>query len=243
MIALLLTLPARACPVLADETERAFLAILAAEDPAPALSAAEGSLACADVDGETLARLWLAWGASRWVAGEKDSAAPFLAAARALAPTTWDERLGPEMRAAWSSAEPVAGGTVSANQPVRLDGVQVEAFPYATAGGPHAAQQTTVGFGKVLLVYPGEDTALDVVPSSSAPPRRKRNPWWLVASAGAAAGAGGAYLLARAQDEAMRDAGSPDDLNGAYTVQRVSGYGMWGLGGLAVLGVGAFIVF
>jgi hypothetical protein len=81
-------------------------------------------------------------------------------------------------------------------------------------------------------------SAGDVPTTPTDAPAARRSRWPLWAGLGAGALAGTAALLARAQSGHMTEARSVEDLDAAWTRQRIYGWSAYGLAGVAAVGVG-----
>lgn len=261
LLALVSLAAAAPCPALDAELERATLALVAGDAATAdaALADAAASLACAPATSAQLGHLWLVTGATRHLAGQ--DAAPWLAAARGLAPDAFDARLGPDLRAAFDAAAPPGAATLALEPglPAFLDGAATTAWPASLDAGPHAVQvlgaDGAVRFGREVTLLAGEDalvptglppefvasTATLPLPGAPVEPEKKRSPALLVASAVALAGGGACAALALAQDDAMETAPDVPALEGAFGRQKAFAYGAYGLWGAA--GVGATLYF
>ena len=147
-----------------------------------------------------------------------------------------------------------------------LDGLQVP-FPVSAPPGLHLIQVTDPSNGRsvfarqVFLLDAGERFEVDTgpLPAAGTPPSPPPPPdasladavtpapvdtaarpgrWPLWAGLGAGALAGTAAVLARSQSTAMRNASDLDSLDAAWGRQRAFAYSAYGLGGIALIGVG-----
>jgi hypothetical protein len=197
-----------------------------------------------------VARNWLLEGASAQLQGHHDAAKGPLAAARRAAPTVFDTRLGPDVRAAWEAATPTGAGTLLLEpaRPAFLDGEGIAEWPVPVDDAPHLVQVVgpngTVLFGREVNILAGDDalvqtglgTAEPLPEIPPSPPREvaeKRSPAMLIVAGVAAAGAGACAGGAYAQEPQMKDAKSENTLNAAFTRQQVFGYTTYGLAGVA----------
>ncbi len=251
---LLLAAAAAACPNLDAEVERATAAVLAGDYAAArgALDEAAASFTCAAATPAQLGRYWLVEGAVLHLRGEPDAARAPLAAARTTAPEQFDERLGPKVRAAWTSAAAEGEGTLllEPQREASLDGVSVSAWPAPVSAAPHVVQvlgaDGGVRFGKLVRIAPGEDALVETGPIPDDPlplepleePRHKKSVALLVVAGVAAAGAGACAGGALAQDAQMRAATDVATLDTVYERQQILGYSSYGLAGVAALSVG-----
>lgn len=245
--AIVLLSQAWACPSLDAALETATVSLVEGGDATAPLADADTSLTCANATRGQVARIWLVRGANAWFTGKKDEAVPLLAAARALAPEGYDGRLGEELKTAWEAAKPGANGNLFMDRNANIDGVDVGNFPLSTAAGPHAIQIIDSAWARTVFVESGEDlhveTGLPVeilADPATAPIRKRKSPALLIAAGGAALAAGACASIAYLQDDAMSaaaDQGNGDALESAHTVQVATGYGAYGLAGLAAAGV------
>lgn len=147
-----------------------------------------------------------------------------------------------------------------------LDGLHVP-FPVSAPPGLHLIQITDPSSGRavfarqVFLLDAGERFEVDTGPLPAAGSRPSPPPppgasladavapapadaeatpdrWPLWAGLGAGALAGTAAVLARSQSTAMRNASDLDGLDAAWGRQRAFAYTAYGLGGIALVGVG-----
>jgi hypothetical protein len=226
-----------ACPSVDDELERATAALVDGADPSAALAASEAGLACASTTDAQLARLWLVSGAARQLAGDPEAAMPFYAAARALAPDGFDDRLGDAVRTSWSGATASGAGKLVADRPVKVDGRRVARFPAELASGPHALQAPEVSWARVVMVQSGEDFRVEVpsAPVDGAP--KRKSALFAVLGGVALAGAVGAGAGAIAQTDMMASAADVESLDAAWGAQQGLGYAAIGLATLGTTGV------
>ncbi|MDO9280597.1 MAG: hypothetical protein Q7U06_01745 [Pseudomonadota bacterium] len=248
MIPLLASL-AFACPNIDAEVERATSALIAGDftNARTALQEAEASFACAAATPTQIARFWLVEGATAHLRAETATARVSLAAARATAPTLFDDRLGPEVRATWAAAEPAGSGSLvlEPRRAAFIDGEGVTTWPLTVSAAPHVVQVVgadgSVRFGRVVRIGAGEDAMVEtnlgnepeVLAGAQAPKeaRAKKSPAMLILAGVAAAGAGafaGGALAQNAQMEAAEDLGALDSTFGR---QKAFGYTSYGLMG------------
>lgn len=262
MIALLAALaaPALACPSLDAEVERATTAVVSGdfEVARGALDAARDSFACAAATPTQAARYWLAEGALAQLGGDAAAARAPFAAARSAAPDLFDDRFGPKVRTAWSTAAVDGAGTLLLEppHPASLDGTPVTTWPAPVAATPHLVQvlgaNGRVRYGKLVTIAPGEDALVETgLPAGPEPisevaapvePKRGKSPAMLIVAGVAAAGAGAFAGAALAQNGPMDDAQDLDTLEGAYGRQQIFGWSSYGLMGVTALSVGMHFV-
>lgn len=250
MIALLASV-AFACPSIDSEVERATAALIAGDftTAGTALQAAESSFACAAATPTQIARYWLVEGAAAHLRAETATARTSLAAARATAPTLFDDRLGAEVRATWAAAEPVGSGSLvlEPRRAAFIDGAGVTAWPLTVSAAPHVVQVVgadgAVRFGRVVHIGAGEDamvetnlgsepesvSSLKVAPPKE--PRARKSPALLILAGVAAAGAGAFAGGALAQGPQMDAAEDLETLDNAFGRQQAFGYTSYGLMG------------
>ena len=237
---LLLSAAAAACPDLAESLEAATSSLVAGGDAQSALAEAELRLACTEVDPELLARLWLVHAASRFLAGDTDGAEPFFAAASLASPTTFDERLGPDVRASWETAKLQGPGRLVVDRPVLVDGHKVHKFPHLADSGPHALQSTGMDWAKVVLVAPNEELTVSV-PASAAPAGKSAA--FLVVAGVSLAGAGGLAYGATLQSSVMDGAPDVAALEEAHGTQTALAWSALGLAAVAATSTTLHFVF
>ena len=224
------------CPPLETTVEAATTALVSGADPGTALAGAEASLACGKVDRSVLARLWVVNGAAKLLFGDAPAAEPYFAAAASLSPGAFDDRLGPDARAAWEKAQAGAPGRLGALRPVDVDAVRIKHFPAEVSAGPHAIQALDAAWAEVIVVAPGETFELDVPAATPVLAKRKSAAWGVaggVALAGAAAFGIGAYL----EGQALPDAPSLRALDETWTKEQAFGGAALGLGVLGASGI------
>ncbi|MDP2308196.1 MAG: hypothetical protein Q8P18_19405 [Pseudomonadota bacterium] len=241
-----------ACPNVDAEVERATSALIAGDFAAArtALQSAESSFACAPSTPTQIARFWLVEGAAAHLRADTVSARASLAAARATAPTLFDDRLGADVRATWAAAEPLGSGSLMLEPRLAasMDGQEVGAWPVTLSAAPHVLQvigaDGAVRYGRVVRIGPGEDalveTGLAPEPSMGvgtalppSEPRRKRSPAMVIVASVAAAGAGACAGGALVQNAQMENAADLDTLDAAFDRQKAFGYTSYGLAGAA----------
>ncbi|MES2640561.1 MAG: hypothetical protein V4850_13795 [Myxococcota bacterium] len=252
MILLLASL-ASACPDLNDAVERATSALISGDfaDARTALDAAEASFACAPATTSQIARFWLVEGASAHLRNETANARTFLAAAREAAPTEFDDRLGPEIRATWAAAVPDGSGSLvlEPRRAVLIDGQGVTEWPAIISAAPHVLQVVgadgTVRFGRVVRISAGEDAMVEAnlgnepaaagIAGVAAPKeaRPKKSPAMLILAGVAAAGAGAFAGGALAQNPTLDTATDVETLDSTFARQQAFGYTSYGLMGAA----------
>jgi hypothetical protein len=255
---ILLSSAAFACPDLAAEVERATTALVGGDlaTTQAALDAGTASFACAAASTGDIARYWLVAGALKRVQGDEAGAAPLLAAARNLAARDFDERLGPDLHDAWTTARADGTGTLAVEpaDPALVDGEVIRKWPSGVTASPHVVQvagaEGAILLGRAITLEPGEDALVTtglapgqaVVPT--APPKdiRRKSPALLIVSGVAVAGAGACAGLALAQKPALTAAESQDDLDAAFGLQKVFAYSTWGLAGVAGLSLGVHLI-
>lgn len=249
---------ALACPELAAEVERATAALVGGDlaTTQAALDEGAASFACAPASTGDVARYWLVVGALKRLQGDEAGAAPFLAASYNLAPRDYDERLGPELREAWSTSRAAGTGTlaVEPGDPALVDGSVVKKWPVGVTASPHvvqlAAPDGAVLVGRPITLDPGEDALVTtgLAPGQAgvptAPPKdiKRKSPALLIVSGLAVAGAGACAGLALAQTTSMGEADSADGLDAAFGRQRAFAYSTYGLAGLAGVSLGVHLV-
>lgn len=231
-----------ACPDIAESLDRATSALIEGADTAPALAEAEVRLACTPVEGALLARLWLVHGAAKLLAGDAIGAEPFFAAAGVASPTTFDERLGPDVRKAWESAKLQGPGRLLVDQPILLDGKRVKRFPHVTDSGPHAVQSTGLDWAKVVVVAPNEELTV-TAPAVVAPAAPKKSPALLIVAGTSLAGAGAFAYGATTQTDAMSTAADTAALDQARDTQAAFAWSALGLATVAATTTTLHFVF
>jgi hypothetical protein len=158
----------------------------------------------------------------------------------------FDERLGGEVRAAWTAAEPGANGTLTADRPAIVDGRTLRRFPSSVASGPHAVQSLEHDWSKLIFVPPGEEFRVSVPASSSSATvaKQSQHPIALAITSGVLlAGAGGCAYGAYAQNDVMAAAANVGSLDDAYSLQGVLGWSAVGLGVAGVTAGALYFVF
>lgn len=263
MIMLLASL-AFACPSLDAENERAAAALVAGDFAGAhtAIEAARNSFACAAANREQIGRFWLAEGAAAHLRADTKGAHASLAAARAIGPSLYDNRLGTDIRATWSSAEPLGAGTLllEPRRSALVDGAEVTTWPLTLSSGPHVVQvigaDGKVRYGRLVEIGPGEDALVEtglgpepeVVAATGATtsgaagfgsahvltePKQKKSPAMLILAGVAAAGAGAFAGGALAQNAQIDTAADIETLDSAFGRQKAFGYTSYGLMGAA----------
>lgn len=244
MFLALMNVATAACPDITESLELATSALIEGTDTTPALSEAEVRLACTKVDGPLLARLWLVRGAAKLLAGDAAGAEPFFAAAVVNSPSTFDERLGPDVRKAWESAKLQGPGRIFVDQPVLLDGKRIKRFPHVTDSGPHAVQGVDIDWAKVVVVAPNEELTVTVpLPTKAAPEAAKKSPALLIVAGTSLAGAGGLAYAATTQTDAMSQASDVAALEQAQQTQAVFAWSALGLAAVAATTATLHFVF
>ncbi|MDP2313279.1 MAG: hypothetical protein Q8P41_10265 [Pseudomonadota bacterium] len=247
-----------ACPNIDAEVERATAALVGGDfaKAKTALEAAESSFQCARATPTQLGRYWLVEGASAHLRKDTATARASFAAARATAPDLYDDRLGPDVRAAWAAARPDGDGSLFL-EPTRdalIDGTNVSVWPANVTAAPHLVQVVGadggVRFGRVVRIGRGEDAVVDtgvlVEPTTNADtslaearpviePERKKSPAMLILAGVAAAGAGACAGGAVAQNHEMTVATDRDTLTSSFDRQKVFHYSTYGLAGAAAV--------
>jgi hypothetical protein len=253
MMPLLLASAAFACPNLDAEVERATGALVAGsfDTARDALANAESSFTCAPATTAQVARFWLVEGAAAQLRGDAAAARGPLAAARHAAPDLFDDRLGPDVKAAWEAAASAGRGTLLLEpaRPAFVDGAGVSTWPVPVDAVPHLVQVVggdgAVRFGRLVRIAPGDDVLVQtglgterdplVIADAAVPlePKHKRSPALLIAAGIAAAGAGACAGGAYAQEAQMQAAADTGALDAAFTRQQILGYSTYGLAGAA----------
>ena len=255
MIVLLASLAVAACPDMDTEVERATAALVSGDftTARSALQAAESSFGCAKATNTQLAHYWLVDGAEAHLKGEVARARASLAAARVIAPDVFDDRLGPDVRATWTAAQPDGRGTLLLEPPgaalVNGDGVTV--WPVTLPAANHVVQvlgsDGKVRYGRLIRIGPGEDAVVEtglareaasivdtVVPVEKT---AKKSPALLVLAGVAAAGAAGLAGGALAQGPIIETSTDVDALDAAFGRQQAFGYSSIALAGVSVVGL------
>lgn len=233
-----------ACPDITESIELATGALIEGADTTPALTEAETRLSCTRVDGPLLARLWLVHGAAKLLAGDAVGAEPFFAAAAVVSPTTFDDRLGPDVRKAWESAKLQGPGRILIDRPVLLDGKRINRFPHVADSGPHAVQGVGLDWARVVVVAPNEELTVSVpVPTTSAPETAKKSPALLIVAGASLAGAGGFAYGATTQTDAMSQASDIATLDQAQQTQAAFAWSALGLAAVAATTATLHFVF
>ncbi len=237
----LVSLAMAECPSVADTLESATVDLASGRSAADNLALAEGAFACDRAEPADLARYLLVSGAAKFLDGDKNAAEPYFAAAALADAAYFDDRLGPEIRAAWTTAKLGDAGRIAVNKPVYVDGKSVRKFPRTVDSGPHLLQSPPDGWAKLVYVPPAEDISVDVPTGSAATATAKsrHSPVWLVAAGVAAAGAGGCAYGATTQDAVMENAATGEEVESAYGLQTGLAYTAAGLG-LAAITSGVF---
>ncbi len=142
---------------------------------------------------DAIARLWLVSGAVRSFQGRADEARAAFAAARAVAPDVWIDRLGEPLRAQWAAASPAGLADITlAGIPTGWV-VTVDGGPPPTGrwrAGPHLVQAGPPGAdvqlarhldvfaeeAQVIQLVAGEAGTVAVAPASSAEDRAPQGP-------------------------------------------------------------------
>lgn len=245
---------------------------LRVEDAHTRLDELEGSLACARVDPDALARFLLVEGALAMYEGDATGASSRFQAARALDPTPPDAAFGKKVKAAWDAAPRAAiDAKLELTPPVtegevRVDGRPVTP-PLSVTSGLHLVQVEVRGalvYGELVLV-PSEET-LSVtghrlpMEKALAPPPAPIGPapapgpapvagrggprLGLLATSAAMIAVGGvsAGLALRQQNHVIPDAPTLDAVDAALGRQRLFGWSAYGLWGGAVV-VGGLAFF
>ncbi|MSQ02418.1 MAG: hypothetical protein EXR71_11095 [Myxococcales bacterium] len=235
-----------ACPTMGATLESATSVLIDGGDSTAALAEVETVLACRRATRAELARLWLLRGAALQLSGDLPAAEPFYAAALAADATWFDDRLGSAVREAWARARNGLPSRLSANRPLEVDGVPIGSFPATLASGPHALQAPDVRWARVVVMAPGEESAVEVpltpLPDPNAEVRPRKGPGWLVAGGALLAGAVGVGVAAAAQSEVMSGAETTTALDEAWTTQQALGFGSIGLAALGSTGVVLHVV-
>ncbi|MBM4368422.1 MAG: hypothetical protein FJ102_19565 [Deltaproteobacteria bacterium] len=242
---LLVSLAMAECPPVAGPLEAATVDLASGRSAAANLAAAESAFACERAEPSDLARFLLVTGAAKFLDGDRSAADPYFAAAALADPAYFDDRLGPEIRSAWTSAKLGDAGRITVNKPVYVDGKSVRKFPRTVDSGPHLLQSPPDGWAKLVYVPPSEDINVEVPAGSaaSATARSRHSPGWLIVAGVAAAGAGGCAYGATTQDAVMEGAVTGDEVESAYGLQRGLAYSAAGLGLVAVTSGVFYFVF
>ncbi|MCK6520316.1 hypothetical protein L6R49_02640 [Myxococcota bacterium] len=185
-------------------------------------------------DPQDLATLWQVLGASDVYDGNTAAAAPDFAQAAAVAPGFFNDRLGPEPRAAWEAAAQTVTGEVtldvwpiSGNAVLYIDGVIREERPVTLAPGAHLIQVAVgadVVFGRVITMEAGQSARVE---TGLPEPEREKPPVPLILGVVSALGAAGAYTGAVLIDRELAGysaAGDADALSQARARSVTLGY-------------------
>lgn len=242
-----------ACPDLDESVDSAVGHALSADVGATErdLLGAEEALGCAPVTASQAARYFIVrGGAAEFL--EPGSGDRLFASARALDPSVWEERLGPDLKAKWAvaSVEGVGSLTLDTNHDGGwIDGVHVDEWPGRRSAGWHVVQVisldgSVVLYGKSVNLPAGEDAlvqtglAESAASTTQAPPTVKRrvvSPAWLIASGVVAAAGGGLAAGATLQAHRMPDYGSEASIDSAWNREQqfaYSAYAAWGVAGV-----------
>ena len=178
------------CPDLAAQAERGMNAIVSGDAATldAALTDARQSVTCAAAQPAALGAWWLVEAARARTRGEDP--VPWLQAVHGTQ-TTFDGRLGPELRRLWEgaatagdpTAAPLAQLTLEPALVATLDGANVEAWPRQVGTGMHLVQvhdpSGAVVFARMFALAPGEDALIETgLPPSfvAAPPTLAASP-------------------------------------------------------------------
>jgi len=225
----------------------------------PAIQEVETAWSCGGaVQPAALSRLLVLQGGWLSMSGSKDQAAMSFRAARRVSPDTWVDNLGPQLKQEYLAAQdaPVsAPGQVLVDPALpegfrpQIDGADVT-LPAPTLAGYHLVQvldkRDDAFFARLILVQPGETVtvatgSLQEVAAQRAT-ERKPFPVLVVTGVGTGLLAGGAAWLANGQDASMQEAGNLDDLDSAYTRQRIFAVSAYTLGAAALTQVSLHFV-
>lgn len=231
-------------PDLNGALEAITVALVEAEDPAPAIAGADAALACSEATPAQAARYLVLRGAERQLAHDREGARPWFAAARSADAAAWDPRLGEDVHRAYQAATALPDGELVVDVPARVDGTPQATFPLAVAGGPHVVQVVRGAYARVATVASGERLSL----ATGLPPERrsrKRKPAFVIGAGIAGAAAAGLAAVAASQDLAMVRAANARDgtaLDQAYATQQGTAVTAYTCAGLSVVGVGLYFV-
>jgi hypothetical protein len=151
-------------------------------------------------DPQDLATLWQVLGASDVYDGKITDASPDFVQAAVMAPGFFNDRLGPEPRAAWEAAAQTVSGEVvvevwpiSGNAVLYIDGVIRDEQPVTLPPGTHLIQVAVgadVVFGRALILEAGQSARVE---TGLPEPEREKAPVPLILGVASALGAAGAY--------------------------------------------------
>ena len=204
--------------------------------------------ACELITPEALAQLWLTDAAYHALSNDPIAARASFKAAHRSSPETWDPALGDDLRAMYEEVTQTEGqpGVIEMAELPRgyfgaLDGVRTD-FPVEASEGRHLVniidKRNNAYSGDMVYVPPGEHIEVEFDPL----PAHKR-PTLLYTGAVSALAAGSLAFIASQQDSAITGASSIDNLEAAYSRQRVLAYSSYGFLGLAATSVTAHFMF
>jgi hypothetical protein len=215
------------------------------------LDQALASMRCVPPTPEELADWWLYVGAVRYFEQDPNAARAF-AAAKRLAPTRFDDNLGPRIRTLWEGAAAEEGAaelSLDTNlDRVWIDTVHVEAWPTTVPAGEryievrdHAGRPA---WNTTLYAEPGSSALVtSSLPELPKPERvRRPGPTWLASGLATAAAAGGAFAGAWVVSQDVRTAPDLDTLDRSNDLMHGLSWSGVGLGGAALILVGVGVV-
>jgi hypothetical protein len=252
------------CPDPAAGVATAERAVVEArfDDAEAALAQAEAGFVCGDpADPDVLARMWMAEGAWLVLQDRNDEAKESFAAAKRVSPDLWNADYGDRIRAVYDESRDSGEMGQLSLRPAPdayaayLDGDEA-VFPRSAEAGLHLIQvgprTKAAQFGKVVALMPGDTLVVttdlvEVAPAptpvavtqpvpTDEPTTTTRSPALLIVSGAALALAAGSAGLALAQNGAMKNATTTEELDAAFARQKAFGATSYGLLGVGAVG-------